>query len=53
LTGATYDQIMQRTHHSLGAIQRYIQRFLRIVELHHKQMSPEQIGFITQTGTDL
>lgn len=53
LSHATYDQIMERTHHSLDAIQRYIQSFVRIVELHQQQMSPEQIGFITETSTQL
>ncbi len=53
LSGATYDQIMERTRHSLAAIQRYIQSFIRIVELHLQEMSSEQIGFITGTGTQL
>lgn len=53
LSGATYDQIMERTRHSGHAIQRYIQTFARIVELHQQQMSPEQMGFITQIGLTL
>jgi len=53
LTGATYDQIMQRTRHSLDAIRRYIQSFVRIVELHQQQMDPEQISFIIQIGSEL
>ena len=53
LMGATYDQIMQRTRHSLDAIRRYIQSFVRIVELHQQQMAPEQIGFIIQIGPEL
>lgn len=53
LSHATYDQIMERTRHSLDAIRRYIQSFVRIVELHQQQMSPEQIGFITETSTQL
>lgn len=53
LSHATYDQIVERTRHSLDAIQRYIQAFVRIVELHQQQMSPEQIGFITETSMPL
>ncbi len=41
LSHATYDQIMERTRHSLNAIRRYIQSFVRIVELDQQEMSPD------------
>lgn len=53
LTGATYDQIMQRTRHSLDAIRRYIQSFVRIVELYQQHMIPERISFAVQIGPEL
>lgn len=53
LKGATYDQIMDRTHHSLPAIQRYIQTFVRIVDLRNQALTASQISFITQIGQAL
>ncbi len=53
LSHATYDQIMERTRHSLNAIRRYIQSFVRIVELNQQEMSPAQIGFVTETSIPL
>lgn len=53
LQGATYDQIAQQSHHSLSSIQRYIQSFVRVVELHQQQFAPSQIAQLVQLGLPL
>jgi biotin operon repressor len=53
LQGATYDQIAQRTHHALSSIQRYIQTFVRVVDLHQQDFSDNQIAQLLQLGLPL
>jgi biotin operon repressor len=53
LQGATYDQIAQRIHHSLSSIQRYIQTFVRVIDLHQQDFSELQIGQLLQLGQPL
>ena len=47
LSGYQFTQIEQKTHHSEGAIKRYIQDFARVVLLHKKAFSVDQIRITT------
>lgn len=53
LRGATYDQIAHQTRHTLSAIQRYIQTFVRVVELHQQGFADSQIGLLLNVGLAL
>lgn len=53
LLGATYDQIARQTRHSLSAIQRYVQTFVRIVDLHRQGFSDSQIALLLSVGLPL
>lgn len=53
LQGATYDQITRQTRHSLSAIQRYIQTFARVVDLHQQGFSAIQVAQLVQCGEAL
>jgi biotin operon repressor len=53
LRGATYDQIAQKTHHALSSIQRYIQSFVRVIDLHQRNFSSLQIAQLLQMGPPL
>lgn len=53
LRGATYDQIAQQTHHALSSIQRYIQTFVRVIDLHQRHFSREQVAQLLQIGQPL
>lgn len=53
LHGSTYDQIMRQSHHSATAIKRYIQAFVRVVELHQQQFSLSQISLLLEMGEAL
>jgi hypothetical protein len=46
LQGWTYDQIVWQTHHTATAIKRYIQAFVRVIELHQQGFSETQIGLL-------
>lgn len=48
LRGETYDQIALHTHHRPVSIQRYIQTFVRLVQLHRQGFSKNQIGMLLQ-----
>jgi hypothetical protein len=48
LRGETYDQLMLSTRHSLTCIRRYIQSFVRIVELHEQEFSLTQIARLVE-----
>ena len=45
--GYQFSEIEQRTHHSETAVQRYIQDFNRIILLHHKDFSVDEIRVST------
>jgi hypothetical protein len=42
-----------QTHHTATAIKRYIQAFVRVVELDQQGFSPNQIGLLLQMGLAL
>ena len=45
LEGKTADQIARETHHSLSAVDRYLNDFARVRQCRQLGMSPEQIAF--------
>ena len=53
LRGATYDQIAQQSHHALSSIQRYIQTFVRVIDLYQRKFSLGQIAQLLQIGPPL
>jgi hypothetical protein len=53
LGGATYDQIARQTRHSLSAIQRYVQTFVRVVELYQQGFPDRQIAMLLNVGLAL
>ena len=53
LRGETYDQLMMSTRHSSMSIRRYIQTFVRIIELHKQGFSNNQIAHLVQCGEAL
>lgn len=53
LQGETYDQLMMSTRHSLSSIRRYIQSFVRIVELHQEDFSVHKISQLVEKGIPL
>lgn len=46
LRGETYDQIMLHTRHTLSSIKRYVQSFVRVVDLHRQGFSESDIALI-------
>jgi hypothetical protein len=48
LGGETYDQLMLSTRHSLTCIRRYIQSFVRVVELYEQAFSVGQIARLVE-----
>ena len=53
LRGETYDQVARHSHHSLTCVQRYIQTFVRVIQLHHKQFTEGEISLALQLGPAL
>ena len=53
LRGETYDQIALHTHHSPVSIRRYIQAFIRLVELHRQGFTESQIALLLQVSLAL
>jgi DNA-binding CsgD family transcriptional regulator len=53
LEGHTYDQIARRTRHSLTAIQRYIQSFVRVISLQRQGFLEPQIALLAGLGLPL
>lgn len=53
LRGETYDQMMMSTRHSSISIRRYIQTFVRIIELHKQGFLDSQIAHLVQCGEAL
>ncbi|MEZ4664240.1 MAG: DUF1670 domain-containing protein [Caldilineaceae bacterium] len=53
LQGATYDQIVLQTHHSITSIQRYIRTFLRVVLLYRQAFAPGEIAHLVQVSRPL
>jgi CRP-like cAMP-binding protein len=53
LQGETYDQIALHTHHAIASIKRYIQTFVRVVQLHRHGFAEGQIALLVQNGAPL
>lgn len=53
LAGATYDQVAYQTHHSPTCVKRYIQTFVRVVQLHCKTFTEGEIALALQIGRPL
>jgi biotin operon repressor len=53
LRGATYDQIAQQTRHSVSAIQRYVQTFVRVVGLHQQGFPDSQVALLLNVSLAL
>jgi hypothetical protein len=53
LRGESYDQLMVSTRHSSTSIRRYVQTFLRVVELHRQAFTLSQIAHLVQSGEAL
>lgn len=53
LLGATYDQIARQTRHSVSAIQRYVQTFVRVVDLHQQGFSDNQVALLLNVSLPL
>ena len=49
----TYDQLERSTKHTVVSIRRYVQTFLRVVELHQAGFAPAEIAHLTQCGLAL
>jgi biotin operon repressor len=53
LRGETYDQIARHTHHAVCCVQRYVQTFVRVVNLQQQGFSPTEIGLLLQVSQPL
>lgn len=53
LLGETFDQVAYHTRHSLACVQRYIQSFVRVVQLHGKAFTEGEIALALQIGSPL
>jgi Mn-dependent DtxR family transcriptional regulator len=53
LRGETYDQIALHTRHAVVSIRRYLQTFLRVVQLHRYGFSEGDIAHLVQIGVPL
>ena len=53
LTGATYDQIARKTHHSVVSVQRYVKAFIRVMQLQQEGFTTEEIALLLGLGQEL
>ena len=53
LQGETYDQIAHHTKHSLSCVKRYIQAFVRVMQLHRQGFTEGEISLTVQIGLPL
>ena len=53
LGGETYDQVAWHTHHAVSCVRRYVQTFVRVVNLHQQDFSPPEIGLLLQVSQPL
>jgi hypothetical protein len=53
LSGETIDQVAYHTRHSLACVQRYIQSFVRVVQLHGKAFAEGEIALALQISLPL
>jgi hypothetical protein len=53
LRGESYDQIAQATHHAVVSVGRYVQAFVRVVQLQQQGVGNEEIALLLQIGWPL
>lgn len=53
LKGETYDQVAQHTHHSVSSVRRYIQGFVRVINLHQQNFAQDEICLLLQNSAPL
>jgi len=53
MQGETYDQLYIHTGHSSSSIQRYIHKFMQVVEMQNQGFEREEIGRLAQIGDGL
>lgn len=53
LRGETYDQVARATHHSVTSVQRYVQAFVRVVQLQQQGLAAADIAVLLQIGWPL
>lgn len=53
LRGETYDQIARATHHSVSSVQRYVQAFIRVIQLHQQGLDIDEVALLLQIGWPL
>jgi hypothetical protein len=53
LLGETYDQVAYHSRHSLTCVKRYIQAFVRVLQLHQKAFTLGEISLALQVGVPL
>jgi biotin operon repressor len=53
LRGESYDQIARATHHAVVSVQRYVQAFVRVIQLHQQGLDKEEIALLLQIGWPL
>jgi hypothetical protein len=53
LAGETYDQLERHTHHSGSSISRYVQTFMRVMQLSREGFEAAQIATLVQIGRPL
>lgn len=53
LQGETYDQVAQHTRHALSCVRRYVQTFVRVVNLHQQHFDPAEISLLLQVSQPL
>jgi DNA-binding Lrp family transcriptional regulator len=53
IQGATYDQIHLHTRHSVSSIKRYVQTFVRVVDLHDRGFAIGEISLVLCLGDRL
>jgi biotin operon repressor len=53
LRGETYDQIARATHHTVSSVQRYVQTFIRVVQLQQQGLDIDEIALLLQIGWPL
>lgn len=53
LQGETYDQIARATHHTVVSVQRYVQAFVRVIQLHEQELDKAEIALLLQMGWPL
>lgn len=53
LAGETYDQVARQTHHSVGSVRRYVQAFVRVMQLQERGWTRAEIAQLLQVGQPL